>query len=171
MTPQPSSPPERQTAQLEPDRSRYRSDCMYIHHNTSNYYSHRGKTPGVFQQPDKSHVSAQARLNRIPYPPRCSASTSGGSSPPARGPRPIVRPPGWCGTASVDAVPIHERVEPPDNGKCMHGSVKPPGVTPYSILIQSNKKNRPFYNPSSWAVPKTWRSLERYKHKEIITCH
>ena len=171
MSPQPSSPPERQTAKLEPDRSSCRSDCMFIHQNISNYYTHRGKKLVLFRPPDKSPLTALARLYRIPDPPRCSTSVAHGSSPPVRGPTPIVRPPGWCGAASVDAVPIHMRVEPPDKGKHMHGSVEPPGVTPNSILIQSNRKNRPFYNPSSWAVPKTWRSLERYKHKEIITCH
>jgi hypothetical protein len=170
--PQPSSPPERQTAKLEPDRSSYSSDCMYIHHNTSNHYSYRGNRSGVFRPPDKSHACFQVRVYRIPDPPGCSTSVSGGSSPPVvRGPDPIVRPPGWCGAESVDAVPIHMRVEPPDKGKHMHGSVEPPGVTPHLILIQSNRKNRPFYNPSSWAVPKTWRSSERKQHKEIITCH
>ena len=159
--PQPSSPPERQTAKLEPDRSSYRSDCMYIHHNTSNCYSHWGNRPGVFRPPDKSHVCFRSRVYRIPDPPGCSTSASGSSSPPVRGPSTIVRPPGWHGGASVDAVPIHKREEPPDKGKYMHGSVEPPGVTPHLILIQSNRKNRPFYNPSSWAVPKTWRSSER----------
>ena len=172
MIPQPSSPPERQTAKLEPDRSSYGSDCMYIHQNTSNYYSYKGNSPGVFRPPDKSSVCAHAGLIGMPVPPGCSTSASSGSSPPVvRGPDPIVRPPGWCGAASVDAVPIHLRVKPPDKGKYMHGSVEPPGVTPNSILIQSNRKNRPFYNPSSWAVPKTWRSSERKQHKEIITCH
>jgi hypothetical protein len=162
MIPQPSYPPERQTGKLEPDRSSYRSDCMYIHYNTSNHYPYRGNSPGVIRPPDASSVSAQAGLNRIPDPHGCSTSASGGSSPPVvRGPDPIVRSPGWCGAVSVDAVPINMRVEPPDKGKCKHGSVEPPGVTPNSILIQSNRKNRPFYNPSSWAVPKTWRSPER----------
>ena len=172
MIPQPSSPPERQTAKLEPDRSSYRSGCMYLHQNTSNHYPCRGNKPGVFRSPDKSSVSVHAGLKAIPDPPGCSTSASSGSSPPVvRGPDPIVRPPGWCGPASVDAVPIHMRVEPPDKGKHMHGSVEPPGITPNSILIQSNWKNRPFSNSSSWAVPKTWRSSERKQHKEIITCH
>ena len=170
--PQPSSPPERQTAKLEPDRSSHRSDCMYIHQNTSNYYSHRGKKPGVFRPPDKSSVSVHAGLKAVPDPPGCSTSATGGSSPPVvREPSLIVKPPSWCGAVSVDAVTINMRVKPPDKGKCMHGSVEPTGVTPHSIFIQSNRKNRPFYNPSSWAVPKTWRSSERKQHKEIITCH
>jgi hypothetical protein len=159
--PQPSYPPERQTGKLEPDRSSYRSDCMFIHHNTSNHYPYRGNIPGVFRPPDKSSVSTHAGLKGTPNPPGCSTSFSGGSSPPVRGSSPDVRPPGWCGAASLDAVPIHMWGETPDKGKHMHGSVEPPGVTPNSILIQSNRKNRPFYNPSSWAVPKTWRSSER----------
>jgi hypothetical protein len=169
--PQPSSPPERQTGKLEPDRSSYRSDCMYIHQNRSNNYFYRGNRPGVFRPPDKSHECFRSRVYRIPDPPGCSTSVLGGSSPPVRGPDSIVGPPGWHGPASVDVVPIHLRVKPPDKGKRLHGSVVPPGVTPYLILIQSNRKNRPFYNPSSWAVPKTWRSSERKQHKEIITCH
>jgi hypothetical protein len=160
MIPQPSSPPEWQTAKLELDRSSHRSECMSIHLNTFNYYSFRGNRPGVFRPPDKSHECFRSGVYRIPDPPGCSTSASGGSSPPVRGPSTIVRPPDWCGAASVDAVPIHLRVEPPDKGKCMHGSVEPSGVTPHLILIQSNRKNRPFYNPSSWAVPKTWRSSE-----------
>ena len=171
MIPQPSSPPERQTGKLEPDRSRYRSECMCIHQNTFKYYFYRCESPGGFRPPDKSPVCFRSSVYRIPDPPGCSTSVLCGSSPPARGASPIVRPPSWCGAVSVDAVPIHLRVKPPDKGKCMHGSVEPPGVTPHSIFIQSNRKNRPFYNPSSWAVPKTWRSSERKQHKEIITCH
>ena len=158
MSPQPSSPPERQTAKLEPDRSSCRSDCMYIHQNTSNYYTHRGKKLVLFRPPDKSPLSAHTRLNWITDPPGCSTSTSGGTSPPVRGPSTGLRPPGWCGTASVDAVPIHNRVGPPDKGKCMHGLVGPSGITPNLILIQSNRKSRPFYKPSSWVDTKTWRS-------------
>jgi hypothetical protein len=38
----------------------------------------------------------------------------------------------------------------------------PPGRPPwYKFTNYLKTKNRPFYNPSSWAVPVTWRSLER----------
>jgi hypothetical protein len=161
MIPQPSSLPERQTAKLEPDRSSCRSDCMYIHHNTFNYYFYSGNGSGVSRSAHKSHVCFRSRVYRMPDPPGCSTSVLGGSSPPSRGPSPIVKPLGWCGPASVVAVAIHMRVKPPDKGKRLHGSVEPPGVSPYSILIQSNRKNRPFYSPSSRVVPKTWRSSER----------
>ena len=42
------------------------------------------------------------------------------------------------------------------------GALGPPG-TPSLIHFTkySKTKNRPFFNPSSWAVPMTWRSSER----------
>jgi hypothetical protein len=38
----------------------------------------------------------------------------------------------------------------------------PPEDPPwYKFTNYLNAKNRPFFNPSSWTVPVTWRSLER----------
>ena len=41
-------------------------------------------------------------------------------------------------------------------------TLHPPGEPPwYKFTNYLNTKNRPFFNPSSWTVPVTWRSLER----------
>lgn len=42
------------------------------------------------------------------------------------------------------------------------GALSPPGALPLLHFSNYSKtKNRPFFNPSSWAVPMTWRSSER----------
>ena len=45
---------------------------------------------------------------------------------------------------------------------CAPCALDPPGSPPWcNFTNYSNTKNRPFINPSSWAVPVTWRSSER----------
>jgi hypothetical protein len=41
-------------------------------------------------------------------------------------------------------------------------TLHPPGDPPwYKFTNYLNTKNRPFFNPSSWTIPMTWRSPER----------
>ena len=44
----------------------------------------------------------------------------------------------------------------------IYGALSPPGTSPLvNFSNYSKSKNRPFFNPSSWTVPMTWRSSER----------
>ena len=67
--------------------------------------------------------------------------------------------------------------EPPGIRKrskfCSQTCKRPPGNNPWVNLTNYSikTKNRPFTNLSSWADPKTWRSLERAQYKEIKICH
>ena len=56
---------------------------------------------------------------------------------------------------------------------CTLHTLHPPGDPPWANLTNYSikTKNRPFTNLSSWADPKTWRSLERAQYKEIKICH
>ena len=56
---------------------------------------------------------------------------------------------------------------------CTSHTLHPPGGPPWVNLTNYSikTKNRPFTNLSSWADPKTWRSLERAQYKEIKICH
>ena len=171
MRPQHSSPPERFTCTRTPGFSRTRPDCMYLHHKTSKLHNSRNRIHGS-RGPDSmaSNRSKVASCRKL-YPPGDPVRIPG-SSPPT--------------TVWIDATDIPHRSsgsqstysysrcrckKPPDKGKCMYSLVDPPDPPQSYNLIQSNRKNRPFSNPSSWAVPKTWRSSERKQHKEIITCH
>ena len=161
MSPQPSSPPERFRCTHTLGYLRTSSDCMYLHHKTlitSELWSrlHVSMYPGPMT-PNQGKVA----LSRILYPPGNPVRIPG-SSPPTTG---------WCdatdipdrssGSQSIYSFSAYRCNKPPDKGKCMHLLVDPPDPPHSFNLIQSIRKNRPFSNPSSWAVPKTWRSLKR----------
>ena len=171
MIPQDSSPPERPRCVDDPVRRRTRSECMYLHH----------KVPILYELRSHIHVSKDSGLmassrgevafSRILYPPGDPVRIPGNSPPTT----------GWCdatdisyrssGPQSIYSYPTSRRKKPPDKGKYAYSLVDPPDPPQSFNFIQSIRKNRPFSNPSSWAVPKTWRSLERKQHKEIIICH
>ena len=171
MIPQHSSPPERPRCVANPVRSRTRSDCMYLHHKVPILYESRNRMYGSRYPIHMMSSQGNVAFCRTPYSPGDPARIPG-SSPPTTG---------WCdatdipssssGSQSIYSYSPYRCNKPPDKGKCMHSLVDPPDPPQSFNLIKSNRKNRPFSNPSSWAVPKTWRSLERKQHKEIITCH
>ena len=161
MSPQPSSPPERSRCTHTQGYFRTSSDCTYIHHKTlitSEPWSrlHVSMYPGPMT-PNRSHTVPSRLIHTPGDTPRLP-----GSSPPTTG---------WCdatdipssswGAQSIYSYSPYRCNKPPDKGKCMHSLVDPPDPPKSFNLIKSNRKNRPFSNPSSWAVPKTWRSLER----------
>ena len=171
MSPQPSSPPERPRCVASPVCSQTRSKCMYIHHKVCSLYEHWSRMHGSNGPNHMTSSRSKVAFSRILYPPGDPVRIPG-SSPPT--------------TVWIDATDIPHRSsgsqstysysrcrckKPPDKGKCMYSLVDPPDPPQSFNFIQSNRKNRPFSNPSSWAVPKTWRSLERKQHKEIIICH
>ena len=171
MIPQHSSPPERSRCTHTPVHSRTSHKCMYIHHKVPILYEYRSLMCG---SNDSGHMtSSRSKLafgqilcpsgDPVPIP---------GSSPPATGWFDATDiPQRSSGTQFIYSYSQSRCKKPPDKGKCMHSYVDPPDPPQSFNLIQSNRKNRPFSNPSSWAVPKTWRSSERKQHKEIITCH
>ena len=171
MSPQPSSPPERSRCTHTLGYFRTSSDCMYIHHKaliTSEHWSrlHVFMYPGPMT-PNRSHTVP----SWLVYPPDGHPRIPG-SSPPTTGLCDATDiPSSSSGSQSIYSYSLSWHDKPPDKGKCMHSLVDPPDPPQLFNFTQSNRKNRPFSNPSSWAVPKTWRSLERKQHKEIITCH
>ena len=171
MSPQPSSPPERSRCTHTLGYFRTSSVCMYIHHKTlitSELWSrlHVSMYPGPMT-PNQGKVA----LSRILYPPGNPVRIPGSSPPTTVWIDATDIPHRSSGSQSTYSYSRCRRKKPPDKGKYTHSLVDPPDPTQSYNLIQSNRKNRPFSNPSSWAVPKTWRSLERKQHKEIITCH
>jgi hypothetical protein len=171
MIPQHSSPPERPRCVANPVCSQTRLECMYLHYKVPILYECRCRMNGSNGPNHMTSSRSKVAFSRILYPPGDPVRIPG-SSPPT--------------TVWIDATDIPHRSsgsqstysysrcrckKPPDKGKCMYSLVDPPDPPQSYNLIQSNRKNRPFSNPSSWAVPKTWRSLERKQHKEIITCH
>jgi len=161
MSPQPSSPPERSRCNHTLGYFQTSSDCMYIHHKAliiSELWSRMDGSmyPGPMT-PNRSHTVP----SWLVYPPDGHPRIPG-SSPPTTG---------WCdatnipdrssGSQSIYSFSAYRCNKPPDKGKCMHLLVDPPDPPHSFNLIQSIRKNRPFSNPSSWAVPKTWRSLKR----------
>ena len=171
MSPQHSSPPERPRCTHTLGYSQTSSDCMYIHHKVPILYESRSRMYGSSYPNHMTSSRSKSAFGRILYPPGDPARIPG-SSPPTHA---------WCdatdipcrssGSQSIYSYPKSWHNKPPDKGKCMHSLVDPPDPPQSFNFIQSNRKNRPFSHPSSWAVPKTWRSLERKQHKEIITCH
>jgi hypothetical protein len=171
MIPQHSSPPGRPRCTHTLGYSKTSSDCMYLHHKVPILYESRSRIygsmyPGLMT-PNRSHAVPCRLVYPLGDPPRFP-----GSSPPTID---------WCdatdiprrssGSQSTYSYSPYRCNKAPDKGKCMYSLVDPPDPPQSFNFIHSNRKNRPFSNPSSWAVPKTWRSLERKQHKEIITCH
>ena len=161
MSPQHSSPPERPRCVASPVCSQTRSKCMYIHHKVCLIYEpwsrmHGSMYPGLMT-PNRRILASCRKLYPPGDPPRIP-----GSSPPTTD---------WCdatdiprrssGSQSIYSFSPYRCNKPPDKGMCMYSLVDPPDPPQLFNFTQSNRKNRPFYNPSSWAVPKTWRSLER----------
>jgi len=171
MSPQHSSPPERPRCVANSVCIQTRPKCMYIHHKVSIFRESRSRMYGSSYPNHMTSSRSKSAFGRILYPlgdpPRIP-----GSSPPTID---------WCdatdipssssGSQSIYSYSRCRCKKPPNKGKCMYSLVDPSDPPQSFNFTQSNRKNRPFYNPSSWAVPKTWRSLERKQHKEIITCH
>jgi len=171
MTPQHSSPPERPMCVANPVRSRIRSKCMYLYHKVPILYECRCRMNGSNGPNHMTSSRSKVAFSRILYPPSDSVRIPG-SSPPTTGWSDATDIPYISsGPQSIYSYSRCRCKKPPDKGKCMYSLVDPPDPPQSFNLIKSNRKNRPFSNPSSWAVPKTWRSLERKQHKEIITCH
>ena len=161
MSPQPSSPPEWPRCVASPVCSQTRSKCMYIHHKVRILHEpwsrmHGSMYPGLMT-PNRRILASCRKLYPPGDPPRIP-----GSSPPTTD---------WCdatdiprrssGYQSIYSFSPYRCNKPPDKGKRMYSLVDPPDPPQSFNFTQSNRKNRPFSNPSSWAVPKTWRSLER----------
>ena len=171
MSPQHSSPPERPRCVANPVCSQTMSECMYLHHKVPILYESRSRMYGSSYPNHMTSSRSKSAFGRILYPPGDPARIPG-SSPPTHA---------WCDAADIphrssgsQSIYSYSRCrckKPPDKGKRMYSLMDPPDPPQSFNFIHSNRKNRPFSNPSSWAVPKTWRSLERKQHKEIITCH
>ena len=161
MSPQQSSPPERSRCNHTLGYFQTSSDCMYIHHKAPIIYDFRSRNHGSKDSGLMASIKGKVAFSRVLYPPGDQSRITA-SSPPSHV---------WC-----DATDIPHRAsgpqfiysysrcrckKPPDKGKCMYSLVDPPDPPQSFNFIQSNRKNRPFSNPSSWAVLKTWRSLER----------
>jgi hypothetical protein len=161
MSPQPSSPPERSRCNHTLGFFQTSSDCMYIHHKApiiSELWSRMDGSvyPGSMT-PNRSHTVP----NWLVYPPDDPPRIPG-SSPPTTGWRDTtVIPRRSWGAQSIYSYSPYRCNKPPDKGMCMYLLVDPSEPPQSFNLIKSNRKNRPFSNPSSWAVPKTWRSLDR----------
>jgi hypothetical protein len=171
MIPQQSSPPGRPMCTTVPIRTLTRPVCMYLHHKVPKLYEYRWRINGSNGPNHMTSSRSKVAFSRILYPPSDSVRIPG-SSPPTTGWSDATDIPYRSpGPQSIYSYSRCRCKKPPDKGKCMYSLVDPPDPPQSYNLIQSNRKNRPFSNPSSWAVPKTWRSLERKQHKEIITCH
>jgi hypothetical protein len=161
MSPQPSSPPERPRCVANPACSPNRPKCMYIHHKVSILRESRSRMYGSSYPNHMTSSRSNSAFSRILYPPGDPARIPG-SSPPTHA---------WCdaadiprsssGSQSIYSYSPCMHNKPPDKGMCMYSLVDPPDPPQLFNFTQSNRKNRPFSNPSSWAVSKTWRSLER----------
>jgi hypothetical protein len=171
MIPQHSSPPERPRCATNPVCNQTRSECIYLHHKVPILYESRSRMRGSKDSGLMTSSRSKVAFSRILYPPGDPVRIPG-SSPPTTG---------WidatdirCRSSGSQSTYSYSRCrckKPPDKGKRMYSLMDPPDPPQSFNFIHSNRKNRPFSNPSSWAVPKTWRSLERKQHKEIITCH
>ena len=161
MSPQPSSPPERSRCVDNPTRSQTRSECMYIHYKVPKLYNflihiHASKV-SVHMTPNLSIVASSLKLYLPGDPPRVPKGI-----PPGISWRAIATMShGAPNAQSFYPHTLSRQSKPSDKAKCMHSLVDPPVPPQVFIFNQFNRKNRPFSNPSSWAVPKTWRSLKR----------
>jgi hypothetical protein len=171
MIPQHSSQPERSMCIANPVCSQTRSECMYLHNKVPILCESRSRMHGSINSNHMTSSRSKVAFSRILYPPGDPVLIPG-SSPPTTGWSDATAIPRCSsGSQSTYSYSRCRSKKPPDKGKCMYSLVDPPDPPQSYNLIQSNRKNRPFSYPSSWAVPKTWRSLERKQHKEIITCH
>ena len=169
--PQHSSPPERPRCVANPVCSQTRLECMYLHYKVPILYKSRSR---IYGSKDPYHMTSsqgKVALSRILYPPGDPVRIPGSSPPTTVWIDATDIPHRSSGSQSTYSYSPYRCNKPPDKGKCMYSLVDPPDPPQSYNLIQSNRKNRPFSNPSSWAVPKTWRSSERKQHKEIIICH
>ena len=171
MNPQHSSEPERSRCASDSVCNKTRSKCMYLHHKVLKSCDCKGRMCGSIDPNHMTLSRSKVAFSRILYPPVDPVRIPG-CSPPTSGWIDVTDIPSRSsGFQSIYSYSRSRCKKPPDKGKCMYPLVDLPDPPQAFIFIQSNRKNRPFSNPSSWAVPKTWRSLERKQHKEIITCH
>ena len=161
MSPQHSSPPERPMCVANSVCIQTRSECMYLHQKVPILYESRSRMCGSMDSGLMTSSRSKVAFSRILYPPGDPVRFPGNSPPTT----------GWCdatdisyrssGPQSIHSYSRCRCKKPPDKGRHMYSLVDPPDPPQSFNFIQSNRKNRPFSNPSSWAVPKTWRSLER----------
>ena len=171
MIPQHSSPPVRPMCTTVPIRTLTRPICMDLHHKVPKLYEYRCRMNGSNGPNHMTSSRSKVAFSRILYPPSDSVRIPGSSPPTTDWSDATDIPRRSSGSQSIYSFSPYRCNKPPDKGMCMYSLVDPPDPPQSFNLIKSNRKNRPFSNPSSWAVPKTWRSLERKQHKEIITCH
>jgi hypothetical protein len=169
--PQHSSQPERPRCVANPVCSQTSPECIYLHHKVPILYGSRSRIHGSIDPNHMTSSRSKVTFSRILYPPIDSVRIPGSSPPTTGWSYATGIPYRSSGSQSIYSYPKSWHKKPPDKGKCLYSLVDPPDPPQSYNFIQSNRKNRPFSNPSSWAVPKTWRSLERKQHKEIITCH
>ena len=171
MSPQPSSPPEWPRCNGVPVRSQTSIECMYLYHKVPILYESRSRLYGSKDPYNMTSSQGKVAFSRILYPHGDPVRIPGSSPPTNRGSDTAAIPCRSSGSQSIYSYSHSRSKKTPDKGMCMYSLVDPSDPPQSFNFTQSNRKNRPFYNPSSWAVPKTWRSLERKQHKEIITCH
>ena len=171
MIPQHSSPPERPRCVANPVCSQTRLECMYLHYKVPILYECRCRMNGSNGPNHMTSSRSKVAFSRILYPPGDPVRIPGSSPPTNRGSDTAAIPCRSSGSQSIYSYSHSRSKKTPDKGMCMYSLVDPSDPPQSFNFTQSNRKNRPFYNPSSWAVPKTWRFLERKQHKEIITCH
>ena len=161
MIPQHSSPPERSRCTHTPVRSLTSHKCMSIQHKVPILYEYRSRER-VHMNPFYM-TSLQGTLPRVRmlYSPGIVTLIPDGSSPTTGGYESKTILHRSCGAQCMYPHSPSRRVNAPPGDKRMQGLVDPPDPPHSFNLLRSNRKNRPFSNPSSWAVPKTWRSSER----------
>ena len=136
MTPQHSCPPWRPFRYGMTSRVYLSSKCSNIHISAYIFGKNRFKKlayQALFRSLDHWILRTLHRLSRrLFYQSRLSD--------------PPVYPPGKIGVFD----------------HLIYGALSPPGTSPLvNFSNYSKSKNRPFFNPSSWTVPMTWRSSER----------
>ena len=168
MSPQHSSPPERSRCNHTLGYFQTSSDCMYIHHKAliiSELWSRMdGSTYPGPMTPNRGHSVP----SWLVYPPDGHPRIPGSSLPTTGWSDATDIPYRSSGPQSIYSYSLSGSKKPPDKGKCMHSLVDPPDPPQLFNLIKSNRKNRPFSNPSSWAVPKTWWSSERKSFNHFL---
>ena len=161
MIPQHSSPPERPRCTHTPVRSRTSHKCMYIQHKGPILYEYRSRMCGrmnPFYMPPPQGTLPRIRML---YPPGIATLIPDGSPPTTGGYESMNMLRRSCGAQCMCSHPLSGRVQASYEANHMQRSVGAPCPQESSNFTQSRRKNRPFSNPSSWAVPKSWRSSER----------
>ena len=147
MNPQHSSPTERSRCTGTPFRSRTKSECMYIHYKVPILYDFRIRVHGSMYPSCMRSLRGEVPSNRILYPPG-EISHIPASSPPTVGvydsETTSCQP---FGAQFMHSLSLPWSINPPDKGLCTYAFLDSPDPPQLFNLIQSNRKNRPFFNP------------------------